>query len=90
MGMLERLFDNPSIRKAAFGKIRDAMKTTGYSFGTFRLDENDEVQIDFCKEDMSVIASHELNELNRGYKAWIMGEPFGLDNYKEKGVQDGK
>lgn len=90
MGLLEKLFDNPAIKKAALGKIKEQMQVNGIAFGTFRLDADGEVQIDFCKEGTVTIQVDELNELNRGYRHWIMGEPFGLDTYKEKGVQDGK
>jgi hypothetical protein len=74
MGMLERLFDNPAIKNAAFAKVRQQMEDHGIKFGVFTIDENNEFDLKLCKEDTTTINVQELEELRRVYSLFITGE----------------
>lgn len=83
MSFLEKIFDNPGIKKAAFAAIKKQMADNQITCGVFSLDADGEVDIKFCKEGMLVIQTEQFNEYQRVYNAWLIGQLA-----PEKGVQD--
>ena len=66
--MLEKLFNNDAVKKLALSSLTKTMKENGISLGTFILDEQGEIDVQFHKNQMAVISAADL-DLYRS--AWL-------------------
>lgn len=85
MSLLEKLFMNDSIKKAAFGQLKKAMTEAGADFATVRIDDAGEIDVQTYRDsEYLVYKSAEINELARIYGMYLEGKLI------EKGVTNGK
>lgn len=74
MSFLSGLFDNPAIKKAAFGTIKKQIVENGLELITLFLDDKGEIEIVPYKEKMRLVPEADFGKITPGEKFFILSE----------------
>jgi len=71
MNIVNQLFSNELVKKAAFSSLRKIMKDNNLKGVLVKRKDDDDFEFEFLHEDMIVISNADFEEMKKGYLEYI-------------------